>query len=1267
MAKKAKGGLTKGPSHAKGGIKMEVGPGGDIIEVEGGEGVLNSITMDSDALYDFNGKKLTACQIASELNQTDGNGVKFSCDNNDNLSISEGIDREMQELMEKRNKGGKVKLVGGEGIINKYVMAGDKKYKFQGKELTACEILSELNQVKGDGKKFNCAETKNTDMTPTDPQTGFAKGGETKKDKRGKFMQFAAQVKKEEGLPYREAQKKASKLYKEIKAKGGTIDDLLKKQTTPKSLEIDAIEEVAEESLFDKGGKAKKSKSSSINIFPDNFIKYVKSDNVIKRSDGLYYNTETQYRKGFTLKELYNWTQKEDYDFAKGGKINWIESKKGKGDPSIVKRNEKVKNAALDYGQGDISFDEYLEIQDKNSPIQPITKFFTPATEERMKADLTGNAKGRKEDFLARGKRKVPKSELVNAPVYKDERVALRLDIPAYKDKNSWIVSIHDGSKKMGDVWSYQNVARITDVNFETNPNAALAIASGKASKTTVARMYGKWQPFEGSNSKEKGESAMRFIQDIKDDPTWIQIGMNPFRHSYFYDREDGQPVISADDVVQVGGLVYAKNAIKTTPYNDKFKVNNPIFPGATHFAKGGELSEYVYFKSKAKKESKDGYVVHVNMLLDKEGDIFFRLSDFYDSNETIATYENGKTLLETNFDSKQDMLEWIDDNKDYYAKGGDINDPVLIRARASRDRYNKELELERKLKNKHGDIDFFDSIDLKLELKELKERRNQLLIDMEQEAEPEGGKIANEYGNELNKIDERINNINEKLSLYENYAKGGVFGQTKKDFSKEQLELIEDGMDCLQNELDSKININEKDYENKIGNQNEVRNIAFDKIMAKGIKREPDVVIKESYGDSWRINGFTTYDQFNAARDSLILEGYSYKESEKLVEDFHERNGLEIRNYAKGGDLSEFKDEDDDIYIVNKIDNKTFDIAVNSNYIYWEQQEEGEYDDDGDYPDEKSDFEIIDEWINDYWFKGSKDNSVISIDESSYDKEIEGHDIYRIVLKNKLNSKSKKRVSKKNKYEDGYPSWVNIKINEDPGFGFLDESRGVVSEYIYFDNTNNKEFAKLSYIIDEERDSSYSLIILSNDNKYVPIIKDIEESKGIKGINAYAKGGEVDDKISVEIDFYLPAELDGRKDALKDFRKKLRKNKIKLEVVDTNSPSGGNNVGILYGKKGDIKRVLLDDNIYGAPEDEVNEILSSAKKIKSEGGDVDNPNQLFFIIRHRDGEALVEISKDYGDSKYYERFIAGDKPYNFGYKTYQSYLSPSEIEKLFR
>ena len=96
------GGLTKGPSHSKGGIKMKVKSTGQQIEVEGGE-----------------------------------------------------------------------------GIINKHVMSSKKKISYRGKKATPCEIASDLNQQTGNGVRFDCDETKNTDMTPTDQSTGFAKGGKT--------------------------------------------------------------------------------------------------------------------------------------------------------------------------------------------------------------------------------------------------------------------------------------------------------------------------------------------------------------------------------------------------------------------------------------------------------------------------------------------------------------------------------------------------------------------------------------------------------------------------------------------------------------------------------------------------------------------------------------------------------------------------------------------------------------------------------------------------------------------------------------------------------------------------------------------------------------------------------------------------------------------------------------------------------------------------------------------------------------------------------
>ena len=47
-------------------------------------------------------------------------------------------------------------------------------------------------------------------------------------------------------------------------------------------------------------------------------------------------------------------------------------------------------------------------------------------------------------------------------------------------------------------------------------------------------------------------------------DGTWTQVGFDPERHSYFYDRGDHRIAVeSADMVVQVGRAVFVKNAKK--------------------------------------------------------------------------------------------------------------------------------------------------------------------------------------------------------------------------------------------------------------------------------------------------------------------------------------------------------------------------------------------------------------------------------------------------------------------------------------------------------------------------------------------------------------------------------------------------------------------------------------------------------------------------------------------------------------------------------
>lgn len=79
MKKIKRGGITYGKSHAEGGIPVKNQSTGDMLEVEGGEGIVNKRSMASDKKVKLNGKEMTICEAVSQLNQLEG-GVQFSCD-----------------------------------------------------------------------------------------------------------------------------------------------------------------------------------------------------------------------------------------------------------------------------------------------------------------------------------------------------------------------------------------------------------------------------------------------------------------------------------------------------------------------------------------------------------------------------------------------------------------------------------------------------------------------------------------------------------------------------------------------------------------------------------------------------------------------------------------------------------------------------------------------------------------------------------------------------------------------------------------------------------------------------------------------------------------------------------------------------------------------------------------------------------------------------------------------------------------------------------
>ena len=298
--------------------------------------------------------------------------------------------------------------------------------------------------------------------------------------------------------------------------------------------------------------------------------------------------------------------------------IDWESSEFGRGqvNPAIVNRTTEVQQAVIELLQGMITNSEYQETVRITQPIEAITRFFLPASTKDMMAALDSN-----------------KGKLLNVTLKDGTEIGLRLDIPAYKNKNIWVVSIHDKGAS-GKSLSYGSVAWATDVTFGSNPKVASFIAAGKnldlsgkliakskkvdgkttydivntetnkvvdnkstleaankfindrqkQDKTTIARMLGKWKNFEGNTKEEKDASAVKKVEEIvaiensypgagrKGSP-WRQIGMNPFRHSFFYDRRNGKPVVGASEVVQIGGLVYAKDVLYADRNDMTFEV----------------------------------------------------------------------------------------------------------------------------------------------------------------------------------------------------------------------------------------------------------------------------------------------------------------------------------------------------------------------------------------------------------------------------------------------------------------------------------------------------------------------------------------------------------------------------------------------------------------------------------------------------------------------------------------------------------------------
>lgn len=180
------------------------------------------------------------------------------------------------------------------------------------------------------------------------------------------------------------------------------------------------------------------------------------------------------------------------------------------------------------------------------------------------------------------------KKEKINVEIPDGQKVGLRLDIPAYRDHDTWVPTIHDeGGTKLT---SHRATAAISDVDLNMSDalqRKAEAIKGGKA-KSPFARIGGRL-------INRTDEENYKLAQEYLDDPEWTQVGYNPDRHSYFFDRANpSKPVVAGEEALQVGPLVLVKNAKFGNRSDFRYATGGRVLRslGRTRRAEGGFMGK---------------------------------------------------------------------------------------------------------------------------------------------------------------------------------------------------------------------------------------------------------------------------------------------------------------------------------------------------------------------------------------------------------------------------------------------------------------------------------------------------------------------------------------------------------------------------------------------------------------------------------------------------------------------------------------------------
>lgn len=121
-----------------------------------------------------------------------------------------------------------------------------------------------------------------------------------------------------------------------------------------------------------------------------------------------------------------------------------------------------------------------------------------------------------------------------------------------------------------------------------------------------------------------------------------------------------------------------------------------------------------------------------------------------------------------------------------------DLNDPVAMKMRAAKMKADKLAKMRAANAGDDGNDKFFDAA----KLRALKKKRAQIMRDMEQEAEMEGGSVADKYGDMLNKIDKAIAMLSEVTEVVDDSRiDNPKFGPSPRKFAELRKQMGDEAL----------------------------------------------------------------------------------------------------------------------------------------------------------------------------------------------------------------------------------------------------------------------------------------------------------------------------------------------------------------------------------------------------------------------------------------------------------------------------------------